>query len=257
MPTTPQIPHPIKREPPIEIEIVKDANALTDAAARTIRDLAHDAIGRHGAFCIAFSSDVPVELYERLADDRIDWHRTHVFWADERAASSADLAGTNFARARDALLTRVPLAAGNVHRIESEDVDLDHAARRYDDELRDVLGCCEVPRLHLVVLGLGADGRLASLVPRSSALDESHRLFVSTWLDSEHEARITMTARALSHAEHVLVLASGADVADALNEALYAPRDARRIPAHAIAKGPTVVRFLADEAAARELTKRR
>ena len=62
-------------------------------------------------------------MFELLASDefrgQVDWARVHLFWGDERAVPSEE-SESNYAMARRAMLIRVPIPAGNVHRMEAE-----------------------------------------------------------------------------------------------------------------------------------------
>jgi len=77
-----------------------------------------------GRFSVALAGgNTPKGTYELLAGEpyrsSIDWDRVHVFWGDERCVPP-DNARSNYRMTRTALLDRVPIPAGNVHRIRGE-----------------------------------------------------------------------------------------------------------------------------------------
>jgi 6-phosphogluconolactonase len=117
--------------------------------------------------------------------------------------------------ARASLLAGVRIPPGNVHRIRTE-LDAPTAAAEYEAELLRVLGRGpvgpgrELPRLDLVLLGLGADGHTASLFPGSAALAETARLVVAPWVDQLRAYRVTLTFTALGAARAVVFLVAGA-----------------------------------------------
>src|SRR5206468_220203 len=107
----------------------------------------------------------------------VPWPALQVFWGDERHVPP-DHDESNYRMAREALLSKVSLPAGNVHRIPAEDPDAAAAARAYETTLRTFFRLKEgqAPRFDLLLLGLGADGHVASLFPGTAALRETDRL---------------------------------------------------------------------------------
>ena len=108
--------------------------------------------------------------------------------------------------ARRALLDKVPLPAGNVHRIRGQ-LDPRVAAERYEQDLR-VSGLPERP-FDLVWLGMGADGHTASLFPGSKALGERNRLALAVYASHLNSWRVTLTLPAIRSALNVSFLISG------------------------------------------------
>jgi len=202
--------------------------ALMRRAADEVARRAEASVATRGRFAIALSGgSTPRRLYALLADPgepfraRVPWGRTHVFFGDERHVHP-DHPDSNYGMARAALLAKVPLPPGNVHRIRSEDPDADAAARDYERVLRDAVGpgSGEPPRLDLVLLGLGTDGHTASLFPGTDALEEERRLVVAPWVERLRSRRITLTLPALDAARAVVFLVSGAEKAERVAEVL-------------------------------------
>ena len=112
---------------------------------------------------------------------------------------------SNFRLARETLLERLDKPPAHVHRMRGE-IDPDRAAHEYDGLLRGIA-------LHVVLLGVGADGHTASLFPGSAALDERERLALA--VDGADVRRVTLTPPALEAAPLVVFLVAGADKAEA------------------------------------------
>lgn len=234
--------------------VVADAAAAARAAAAWIVGAAGEAIAARGEVALALAGGrTPRDAYALLADPagpflrRVPWASARVLFGDERCVPPDDPA-SNYRMAREALLSRVPLAPARVHRIRGEDPPA-AAAAAYEAELRAALGAGPgaLPRLDVALLGLGTDGHTASLFPRSAALAEEIRL-VAPVLDAHPPGphRVTLTVPALAAAGRVLFLVAGADKRDALARCL-AGEDlpaARVMAAH----GHAVV--IADRAAA-------
>ena len=147
--------------------------------------------------------------YERLAEDagqQIDWWTVDVYWGDERCVPLDDEA-SNYRLGREALLERVGAVNANF-------------PMRCDDgpdpyQLR--LG--ELGRIDVVHLGLGPDGRTASLFPGSAALDADPGRLVVMNDDpnglNPHQ-RMTLTFAGIARARLALVTVSGESKREAL-----------------------------------------
>jgi 6-phosphogluconolactonase len=151
----------------------------------------------------------PRALYARLAREKYDWSGVEIFFGDERCVPP-DHPDSNFGKARETLLSRVP---ARVHRMHGETCD----AAGYEDELRLVFGD-GLPTFDLVFLGMGADGHTASLFPGDPALEETQRL-VTKVARPDHQ-RLTLTLPVLSASKLAVFLVSGAEKREALRRVL-------------------------------------
>jgi 6-phosphogluconolactonase len=238
-----------------------DSTALTRAAAEEIASRAEAAIAAQGRFTIALSGgSTPRPIYRLLAEqpyrDRILWDRVHVFWSDERHVPP-DHPDSNFGMAHDELLSKVPLPAGNIHRVRAEKPDAELAAHEYEWTLRSAFNLDEgqVPRFDLVLLGLGSDGHTASLFPGSDAVRERTRLVVAPWVSAHSGFRITMTLPVLNRAASALFVVSGEEKAEALRSVLEGDLQPDRFPAQAVRLDEGRLLYFADRAAARLLRR--
>lgn len=196
------------------MRVLPGPEKLSREAASVFADFADRAIQAKGWFSAALSGgSTPRKLYELLGSGEYlppeRWPRVRIFFGDERCVPPSD-ARSNFRLATDALLSKVE---AEVHRVMGE-LDPGEAARRYEQELRDVLGKQAVPVLDLVLLGMGADGHTASLFPGSPALEEAGRLAVA--VREKEPPRVTLTLPVINNAEHVVFLVAGAEKAETL-----------------------------------------
>jgi 6-phosphogluconolactonase len=183
------------------------------------------ALAQKDFFTVALSGgSTPKILYEVLADRQkeISWSRTHFFWSDERHVSP-DHPDSNFRMAHEAMLSRVPVPESNVHRVHSENPNAAEAAQEYEATLLQVTK--HLPRLDLILLGLGADGHTASIFPGSEVLHETKRLVAAPWVEKFNTHRITMTLPLLNNGASVMFLVSGADKAEIVKEVLEGPKE--------------------------------
>ncbi|HSE91961.1 MAG TPA: 6-phosphogluconolactonase [Methylomirabilota bacterium] len=233
-----------------------DADAVAQAGAEEFVTLAAAAAGARGRFMVALAGgSTPRRMYRLLAEpawrDRVAWDRVEVFWGDERAVPP-DHADSNYHMAATALLERVPVPSGRVHRIRAEAADLADAAREYQAEIARVFGVPEdgpPPAFDLILLGMGADGHTASLFPGTTGLDERRRWVVSHAVPSMRTERVTLTLPIINRAREIRFLVTGEDKAGRLREALTPPRGTP-LPVQRVAPEAGRLVWLADRAAA-------
>lgn len=237
-----------------DLRVFPDADRLDEGAAAAVADLARRVAQAEGRFTLVLAGGgTPRPLYRRLAAahrDEVPWPRVHVFWGDERYVP-ADHPESNVRMARETLLDHVPIPAKNVHPFPTGFSDPEEAAATYERSLRAFFEGA-LPRFDLVLLGLGADGHVASLFPGSRALEERARLVVPVRGPKPPPLRLTLTLPALNAAARVHFIVTGGAKADALERAIAGPRDPLAFPAHAVQPSGGAVTWWADrEAAAR------
>lgn len=196
-----------------DVRVVPDAAAVHEAVAGSVVAHARAAIDARGRFTLALTGGAtPRGAYALLAGeprfrDAVDWARVEAFFGDERCVPP-DHPDSNYGMARDSLLSKVPIPPAQVHRMRGELPPPD-AAALYEAELRALASGGEVPRLDLVLLGLGEDGHVASLFPGTAAVEERTRLVVASFVPHLDAWRITVTFPVLAAASAVLFLAEG------------------------------------------------
>ncbi len=238
-----------------------DAEQACRGAAEEFERTGREAMGRSGHFTVALSGgSSPRRMYEMLAEpplrERLDWSAIDIFWSDERPVPPSH-PESNYRMAREALLGRVPLGDGHVHRIEAEAADRDAAARNYAAEIARVFHTsptAEPPRFDLVLLGMGADGHTASLFPHTASLDEQKHWVVVNRVPQLDTERFTMTVPIINSGHCVLFLVTGAEKAGALAAVLEGPADPQRLPAQLIRPAGRLV-FYIDQAAGARLSR--
>jgi 6-phosphogluconolactonase len=182
----------------------------------------------------------------------MEWSRVHVFWGDDRHVPP-DHPDSNFGMAMDTLLSKVPIPAGNVHRMRTEKPDAERVAEEYAWTLRSAFGIeeGEWPRFDLVLMGLGANGHTASLFPGSDAVRERSRLVIAPWVSELGVHRITLTPPVLNRAALALFVVSGEEKAEALRAVLEGDYQPDRFPAQIVRPAAGRLLWLVDRAAAR------
>ncbi len=80
----------------------------------------------------------PKNLYNLLATNArtaLPWDRMFFFWGDERHVPPTD-PESNYRMADETMLAKIPVAAGNVFRIKTENPDAAAVAEAYEQTLR-------------------------------------------------------------------------------------------------------------------------
>jgi 6-phosphogluconolactonase len=232
---------------------------LFEAAAEEVLHAAKDAVEQRGRFTIALSGgSTPKSLFNLLATNArtvLPWDRTFFFWGDERHVPPTD-PDSNYRMAEETMLSKIPVAAGNVFRIPTENPDAAAAAEAYEQTLRKFfqLGPAEFPVFDLVLLGMGPDGHTASLFPGSAGLHEKARLVIANWVDKMKTSRLTLTLPVLNAARCVAFLVSGTDKAAVLKTVLEEDAPAEQYPSKLIRPNNGKLIWLVDRAAASALT---
>ena len=237
------------------VEILTDAAALANRAAQMVLDCSLNLTSSKETFSIGLSGgSTPQALYQLLADpaqefrNRFPWSKTHFFWTDERHVGP-DHPDSNYRMVHEAMLSRVQVPPANIHRIPGELRNAEHAAADYEKELKKFFG--NLPKLDLVLLGMGSDGHTASIFPGSEVLNERDQLVAAPWVDQLSTYRLTMTLPILNNADAVLLLVSGEEKAEMLHHVLRGPEN--QYPVQSIQPTNGSLTWLVDSAAASKL----
>jgi 6-phosphogluconolactonase/glucosamine-6-phosphate isomerase/deaminase len=270
------------------IEVLADAAATSHAAAVAIAEALSEAVARRGRVDWATTGgSTPVGIYRELAvaplRDQVPWQAVHVWWGDDRyvprdhplsnvlpldqvlvsSAAKAGLSGDGETGIDVGLGIEpgVPLPVGNIHAPRMNDAiglaaGPEWAATEYADRLRDAAlpaSSDGLPVFDLMLLGVGPDGHVMSVFPRSK-LFESDAWVAAVPAPTHvepHIARISLSPRILEAARQVIVVSHGGGKAEVLGALLGGDRDVRRWPAQ-LARREGALWFL-DRAAAANL----
>jgi 6-phosphogluconolactonase len=202
----------------MNILVHDDAEALSNAAAQWLTGRASAARGR---FAVSLAGgSTPRRMYEFLATAeraRFPWDRVHWFFGDDRFVPH-NHPDSNYRMAREAILSKAPVPAGNIHPMPFGEYP-GEAARQYEQTLKLLYGADTIdphrPLFDAVLLGLGDDGHTASLFPGTAVLNERTR-WAADVIGAMPQPRITLTYPALESSRAVAFLVSGAGKREAL-----------------------------------------
>jgi 6-phosphogluconolactonase len=250
--------------PTPDVVVERDAGHLARAAAEALVARLAAAQAVHGAASVVLTGGgIGIAILEHVAAlaaepvrETIDWEHVHVWWGDERFVPASD-GERNEKQAREALLGRVGVPDHHIHAMPPSDGEFaepEDAAAWYAGELASAAPeGSAVPRLDLLLLGMGAEGHVASIFPESPAVDDERAVVAVRDCPKPPPTRVTLGFATINSAEEVWLLVSGAAKAPAVAQAL-AGADPAQLPAAGV-RGTRATRWLLDEAAAAELSR--
>lgn len=222
-------------------------DALVANVVEHVSRAAHHAICARGIFSIALpGGSVAEAIVPVLAKASVPWQCVHVFWCDERAVPESDL-DSNVGLTRRLWPAVAGTSTAQLHPMPGGAANLSAAALAYMEELTAVVGT--PPVLDTVLLGVGADGHVASLFPGRPSLNVRHSaVVVESHAPKPPSARLTLTLPVLVGARETVVIAFGAEKAQAIGRALEDPWATTPV-ARALREANRVLVMLDDEAA--------
>jgi 6-phosphogluconolactonase len=205
-----------------EVIICADSDEISTKAAGYFIEIAAKAVKKNGQATVALSGGkTPLALYGLLSSDKLkeelDWTRVHLFWGDERCVPP-----------------------------EHEESNYEEISGffRLDEG--------EFPAFDLMLLGLGADGHIASIFPGTSAAGEDSLIAAAVYVEKLHSTRITLTPPVIRNARNLLLLVSGPEKAEAFNKVIRGPIATETLPAQITRHAKGRVVWLVDREAAGE-----
>jgi len=220
---------------PTERRVIVEFSAeqLTAVVANIIQSLVCETVARTGHCHIALSGGTtPRAVYQQLAQSamkaEVPWQKVHIFWGDERDVPH-DNVESNYRMATRLLLDHLPLEPENIYPMPADRDDLDQGAIEYEATIRRVVPADEngVPSFDLILLGMGAEGHVASLFPNSPALDEKERLVIAPFVPVLGRRRMTFTFPLINAAKCIVFLITGEDKTQVVSEVLDSAETAK------------------------------
>ncbi|MDD5011005.1 MAG: 6-phosphogluconolactonase [Phycisphaerae bacterium] len=240
----------------LKIIDVQDPQQLAQKALELFEESAHKAISEKGVFYMAISGGkTPRLFYELLGTDsqsiNLPWDKIELFWVDERCVRP-DSPDSNYKLAADTFLKTVPIPKKNIHRIIGEKDDYNMAVQEYDRTLRDVfrLEPGRLPVFNLMILGMGPDGHIGSLLPNSYAVFDTEDLVTVVYQMCRGFNRITLTHPVMCAAQQLIVMVSGEEKAEIVRKVLLGGPDEVKYPVHTLWPILEKVTWLIDRQAA-------
>ena len=228
------------------------------AAAQIFTTTVLEAVKARGTARVAISGGTtPKAMFALLAAEpfasQIPWDKLDLFWVDERCVPP-DHADSNYRMTREALLSKVPLPADRIHRMEGE-LAPEVAAARYESTIRNAfrLEGAQTPTFDLILLGMGDDGHTASLFPHTEGLNDLTHIVIANHVPQKDTWRITLTSPVINQGREVAFLIEGAAKAQVLHDVFLGPFQPDTYPSQIIRPASGRLTLLLDSAAASKL----
>jgi 6-phosphogluconolactonase len=235
---------------PPSILIQETPEIVAEKAVQDFVTYVNETLAHKDRFSLAIpGGSTPKLFFTRLAQEpyrsQIPWGKIWIFWGDERCVPP-EHPESNYGMARQLLLDKVPIPNSRVFRIRGEDPPAE-TARLYSKTLHDVFKMDgEWPMFDLIILGMGPDCHIASLMPGTAALTEERRWVVENIVRSLQTVRITMTLPVINRARQIWFLVTGAKKAAAFARAQAGPHI--DCPASLVQPANGAVRWYIDKA---------
>lgn len=214
------------------IQKFRDSDELSQAATKKFIELANQAIAERGRFLVSLSGgSTPMKLFERLANETLDWTHVHFFWGDERCVPVDD-PGNTYGQTKKIFFDKI--GTTNIHRIESE-LEPDSAAQAYAHTLSEFADApFDFPCFDLVLLGMGDDGHTASLFPGSPVNIETSTIAVTAHYQDRPANRVSLTPKVFNQAREIWFLVTGTGKAETLRRVINGEQNLEQLPAQRI-----------------------
>jgi len=175
----------------------------------------------------------------------IPFDHVHFFWADERCVPPTD-PDSNFKMADELLFAPLKILDNNIHRLRGEELPA-AAVKSAAAELHTIvtLEKNNLPVLDLIFLGMGEDGHVASLFPKTSLqfLDISVPFLVVENSPKPPPTRISLSYKMIFTAQNIWILVSGAGKEAAFRESISS---AGHTPMAQVIRSRTMTRIFSD-----------
>lgn len=216
-----------------QLHVFQKPETLFQHCARDILRLMEEVLREQDYFYFALAGgETPRSLFRELSLHSIEafplWKRVRFYFGDERSVPR-DHAESNFRMANEALFQPLGINRSSIHRIRGE-LSNEKAVQHYREMLEKVPQENGFPRFDLVLLGMGADGHIASLFPDTPLLREEKQHMGACFVERLDCWRYSLTLPVLNNARRIMLLVSGIKKADVVRHVLHGAGEAQPLP---------------------------
>lgn len=214
---------------------------------------ANSAIERDGKFTVGLSGGSMAKfLCNGLPSRTTDWSKWRVFFCDERHVPFTDPECTYTIYKSKLVDNGGPLPGENIFPI-NPDLSVEEAAQAYKEKILEVFGGVDLPKFHLLLLGMGPDGHTCSLFPGHPLLKVTKDI-ISPISDSPKPPpkRVTMTFPMINNCQCAIFASCGGGKAEIVKRVLESD-GGEPLPAARVKPTQGELIWILDKAAASQL----
>ena len=206
----------------MKIEAYKTAEEALRSMTGTLISVIKKSKSKH--FHIALSGGSTAQqlfkLWVKEYRNDIPWDILRFYWVDERCVSPED-DESNFKHADRLLFMPLDIPQDHIHRIWGEQ-EPKVEAERYSEMVKwELPGYSNMPRFDCTILGIGADGHVASIFNDSMDLLTDPRVYAVSQHPKTGQQRITMTGTAILKSSAILIPVIGADKQEIMEHLIH------------------------------------
>ena len=201
-----------------------------DSSVRILSERIHQSIDEYGRAIVGLSGGgTPKPIYTELGKCAIPWDKVSIFLVDDRYVP-AEHADSNQKLVRETLLKNAGIPEEQIL-FPDTSLPIEQCIHHYDLTLAGMLSA-GIP--HIVTLGMGDDGHIASLFPPVPDEGYGDRLVLHTTTENfaVHD-RITTTMVIIGSADRKIFFLKGEGKKKVWDEMMKTPEDLSRWPAAA------------------------
>lgn len=194
--------------------------------------------------------NTPKQIFTALcATSDVNWNKLRIYFTDERYVPS-DRLDSNYGMTQQFLLQHVPIPETYIFPIPTSDSNPKNAAYHYHRTIDTTIPKInDIPQFDLLLLGIGADGHIASLFPETPILSTAHQWAEAVFVPILNTWRISLTFSIINNAKHLIFFAAGTSKAEIIQHVFNKPDYATQLPIDQLRPKGTVEWFLDREAA--------
>jgi len=142
----------------------------------------------------------PINLYKELSKIKIDWSNVDFFFSDERYVSNKSK-NSNYNLAYNLLFKKIKIKKKNIFLIDTNFENINESAKNYEKVVKKYFYQKKI-KFDLCLLGMGIDGHIASIFPKSAELQQK---FIVKPVYRNDFNRITLGLNIINNSKRIIL----------------------------------------------------
>lgn len=142
----------------------------------------------------------PKRLYQKLASSKINWNNIDLFWGDERFVSKKSV-NSNYRLVYNNLLKKIKIDSENVYSFIIDNSTVKKTATEYQKCIKRYFKQRKIS-FDIFLLGMGNDGHIASIFPKSKEL---RKRFIVSYVNKKDFKRLTLGINIINNSKNIFL----------------------------------------------------